>query len=156
MSLSNKKAREIAFLILYSQELNAREEGLESLVRTQLEVSRLHYKEAENRVIKIEEYLPTIDLIIDRICTQFDFKRIQKVEKAILRLGAYEILYDSDLDPKVAITEAIRLAAKFSTPQAAQFVNAILDTLYKESIGKKMGDVPNREDTQFFDKAENG
>ncbi len=65
-------------------------------------------------------------------------------------------MYDSDLAPKIAITEAIRLARKFSTSQAAQFVNAVLDTLYKESIGKKMEGAPDREDTQFFDKAENG
>lgn len=134
--LPNKKAKEIAFLILYSQDLNDKEEGLEGLVRTQLEVSRSHYKEAETRVVKIKEYLPEIDLIIERICTQFDFYRIQRVEKAILRLGAYEILYDSDVPPKVAIAEAIRLAKKFSTHQASQFVNAVLDTLYKESIGK--------------------
>lgn len=136
--MANKKAREIAFLILYSQDLNEGNEELEPLVRGELEVSRLHYKEAENRVNKIKEYLPTIDLIIERICTQFDFERIQKIEKSILRLGVYEILYDSDIPPKVAITEAIRLAKKFSSPQAAQFINAVLDTLYKESIGTKV------------------
>lgn len=136
--LATKKAREIAFLILYSQDLNDGGEGLEGLVRAQLEVSRAHYKEAENRVNKIKEYLPMIDLIIERICTNYEFDKIPKIEKGILRLGVFEILYDADTQPKVAITEAIRLAKKFATPQAAQFVNAVLDTLYKESIGTKM------------------
>ncbi|MDB2614072.1 transcription antitermination factor NusB [Chlamydiales bacterium] len=137
MSIPHKKSREIIFLILFSQDVNETEgHSLESLVRQELEISKKSFKLAEKRVEKIKEYLNTIDLIIQRISAQYDYEKLQKVEKNILRLSSYEILYDADIPPKVAIAEAIRLAKKFSTPQASKFINALLDHLYKESIGE--------------------
>lgn len=137
MTLPPKKSREVVFLILYTQDIHQEGlEGLEGLLRPELEISKKHYMQALERVQKIEEYLTQIDLIIARISTAYDFSRIQTVEKNLLRLGAYEILYDADIPPKVAISEAIRLAKKFGTPASCQFVNAILDNLYKESMGQ--------------------
>lgn len=136
MVLPQKKAREVVFLILYTRDINQEGlEGLETLIRPELEISKKCYMEAFERVQKIEEYLSEIDMIISRISTAYDFNRIQSVEKNILRLGAYEILYDADIPSKVAITSAIQLAKKFSTPASCQFINAILDNLYQESLG---------------------
>ena len=49
------------------------------------------------------------------------------VDRAILRLGAHELLHRPELPPKVAIDEAIRIAKKFSTAESGAFVNGILD-----------------------------
>jgi N utilization substance protein B len=49
-----------------------------------------------------------------------------------LRLGIFEIFFDSEIPAKVAIAEAIRLCRKFGTPESSQFVNAILDGVYKK------------------------
>jgi N utilization substance protein B len=137
MTLPQKKAREILLLLLYSQDVTSSSpEELEELIQAELKVTKKSVKEAEERLEKILEYLPTIDLIINRISTSYDFAKIHLLEKNILRLGAYEILYDADIPPKVGISEAVRLATKFSTPASSSFVNAILDSLYKESIGK--------------------
>jgi N utilization substance protein B len=139
MVLPPKKAREVVFLILYTQDIYREGlKNLEGMIRSELEISKKHYMNALDRVKKIEEYLSEIDIIIARISTSYDFSRIQSVEKNLLRLGAYEILYDADIPPKVAISESIRLAKKFSTPASCQFVNAILDNLYQESIGQSV------------------
>ncbi len=137
MSLPLKKAREIVYLILYTLDLHR--EGLmelEKLLRAELKISKKQYLDAFDRAIKIEENLPSIDVNIERISTAYPFDRIQTVEKNLIRLGVYEILFDADIPPKVAITEAIRLAKKFGTSASSQFVNAILDNIYKESIGQ--------------------
>ena len=136
MSLPQKKSREILLLLLYSQSISSSQEDLAELIQGELKVTRKAVKESEERLRKIMEYLPTIDLIIKRISNSYDFDKIHSMEKNILRLGAYEILYDAEIPPKVGITEAVRLANKFSTQAASSFVNAILDSLYKESIGK--------------------
>lgn len=138
MSIPQKKSREILLLLLYSQQLSPSGPPgeLQELIQGELKVTKKAIKEAEERLRKILEYLPTIDLIIRRISTSYDFDKIHILEKNILRLGAYEILYDADIPPKVGISEAVRLAGKFSTKASSSFVNAILDSLYKESIGK--------------------
>lgn len=142
MTLPPKKIREIVFLILYSQDIQPHDEEskdeFEEMVRRELKIARKFYLEALERVNTIHEYLPTIDLNIARISTAYDFKRIQSVERNLLRLGSFEILFDANIPPKVAIAEAVRLAKKFSTPASCQFVNAILDNLYKESIGQSI------------------
>ena len=53
-------------------------------------------------------------------------------------MGVYELLYDESIPPKVAISEAMRLAKKFGTPESATFVNALLDAIYKSSLGEQL------------------
>ena len=55
------------------------------------------------------------------------------VDRNILRLGAYEILYCPDIPIKVSIDEAVEIAKKFSTEKSSQFVNALLDRIAKEA-----------------------
>nr|NGX48373.1 hypothetical protein [Chlamydiota bacterium] len=61
----------------------------------------------------------------------YELERISRIERSILRLGLYELLY-TDLPDKVAITEAIRLTRKFATAEGGAFVNALLDAIYKD------------------------
>lgn len=146
MALPHRKLREIILLILYSQETGGEElSDLEKIIREQLEVSRKYFFEAKQQVDKLFEYLPTIDLILSRVCKDVEIQKLQSIEKCLLRLGVYEILYDSDIPPKVVISEGVRLAKKFSTQSTSQFVNAILDNVYKESLGENSPHRPKRD-----------
>jgi len=60
--------------------------------------------------------------------------RMARIDRNILRLGAYEILY-ADTPDRVAINEAIELAKRYGNEQSSQFVNGILDRLLKRSTG---------------------
>jgi N utilization substance protein B len=62
---------------------------------------------------------------------EYELNRIPRVERNLLRLGAYEICY-SDVPPKVAINEAVRLTKKFATDESGNFINAILDAIFKK------------------------
>ena len=76
--------------------------------------------------------------MIRKTAVSYAFERIQSVERNVLRLGVFEMLYDSSIPPKVAISEAMRLSRKFSNPESSHFINALLDHLYKLSSGEKI------------------
>ena len=71
-----------------------------------------------------------IDPMIQKVSNEYVLERIALVERNIIRLAIHEMLISKDVPPKVVIAEAIRLARKFATPEAANYVNAILDALY--------------------------
>ncbi len=133
MSLSLQKMREIVFQFLYSYDLGLTEpDQLMQLLMKELSVTKKNVKIAEERARKVFELCPTLDEKIGSTSQEYSFERIYLVERNILRLGLYEIEYDDEIPPKVAISEALRLAKKFSTPESTAFVNAILDHLNQE------------------------
>ena len=126
MSLPQRKFREVLFQWLYSHGFG--EERREVLMR-EAKVSSESMDAIEKRGKSILEHIEDIDSKITSAATEYDFDRIQFVERAILRLAIYELCYDEDIPPKVAISEAIRLSRKFSTPESSSFVNAVLDNI---------------------------
>lgn len=136
MALHQQKFREIVLQLLYSQDLGHPDEAsMIELIMAELTVSKRNVRLALQRVEKIKENLPKIDHLIESFSTSYNFNRIQIVTKNILRLGAFELLFDDNIPPKVAIAEAIRLSRKFANPESASFVNAILDQIYRQSQG---------------------
>lgn len=78
------------------------------------------------------ENLKLIDDKITHYATNWQLKRMAVVDRNILRMGAYELLFCGDIPPKVAINEAVELAKKYSGIEAGKFVNAILDKIKSE------------------------
>ena len=68
--------------------------------------------------------------LINQYLKEWDLTQIGNIERAILRLGAYEILY-SELDDAVAINEAIELAKKLCNDTSPKFINGVLDAIKK-------------------------
>lgn len=139
MTLHLKKFRELVFQILYSFDMGApSDEDTVTLMMKELNVTRKHVIDALSKVHQIRQRQNEIDDMIAKTSQSYEFGRIQKVELNILRLSAYELLFDNNIPPKVAISEGLRLAKKFSTPESSAFVNAILDNLYKASTGEQI------------------
>lgn len=155
MALSQQKFREIVFQLLYSQEIISPDENLMlELMMAELAVSKKNVRLAQERVGKIKLLLSEIDSLITSVSTSYDFDRIQVVTKNILRLAVYELLYDEDIPPKVAIAEAIRLSRKFNTAESASFVNAVLDQLYKKNLGTEVDSAQLILQTEFLLESE--
>jgi transcription antitermination protein NusB len=133
MPISPQKFREIVFQLLYSDDFGGCAEVAEMLM-TQLAVTKKVVREAGEVREKILEKKPKIDELIRKHSESYDFERILRVERNVIRLGVYEILFSPDIPPKVAIAEAIRLTRKFATPEAAAFVNAVLDSIYSSEL----------------------
>src|SRR6266542_4920095 len=77
-------------------------------------------------------HLPEVDERIRRYCENYDFRRISAVDRNILRLAIYEMLYRNDIPPVVSINEAIELAKTFGGAESGRFVNGILDRVRKD------------------------
>ena len=75
--------------------------------------------------------LELIDAEVQKHLKDWDYKSIGKVEKAIMRLGAYEILIDGT-DKRIIINEAIELAKALADDKSPRFINAVLDAIGKE------------------------
>lgn len=141
MSLPAQKFREIVFQMLYSYDMGrATDENMIDLLCTELAVTKKSVKEAQVRVRLILQNLEEIDRLITKTSHSYAFERIQSVERNILRMSVFELLFDSLIPEKVAIVEAMRLARKFSTKESASFVNAILDALYQSSKGETINE----------------
>jgi transcription antitermination factor NusB len=68
-----------------------------------------------------------IDAIIGEVAENWEISRMAVVDRNIIRMAIYEMLWRDDVPPKVAINEAIDLAKKYSTKNSSAFVNGILD-----------------------------
>ncbi|MDX1810058.1 MAG: transcription antitermination factor NusB [Sulfurospirillaceae bacterium] len=79
----------------------------------------------------VQKNLEEIDLALDRHLKEWNLEKIGNIERAILRLGTYEILY-TELDSAVIINEAIELAKKLCNETSPKFVNGVLDAVVKE------------------------
>ena len=79
------------------------------------------------------ENLEMLDKEIQDHLKDWDYDGIGKVEKAIMRLGAYEILIDKT-DKAIIINEAVELAKELADEKAPQFINGVLDAIGKETI----------------------
>lgn len=77
--------------------------------------------------------LNEIDTIIETVTENWLLKRMSAVDRNILRFAAYEILFRKDIPSAVTINEAIEIAKKFSSTEAAPFLNGVLDRLAKEA-----------------------
>lgn len=75
----------------------------------------------------VVERAEQIDAMISEQTEHWRMERLGLVEKAILRLGVFELLFASDTPPAVVIDEAVELCKRFSGPEAGPFVNGVLD-----------------------------
>jgi N utilization substance protein B len=77
------------------------------------------------------EHLDEIDRLIANHASNWDINRMAVVDRNIIRLGAFELLYLEEVPPKVCLNEAVELAKRFGDEESSKFVNGILDTIHK-------------------------
>jgi N utilization substance protein B len=132
MTLPKEKLREAVLQILYSWEITTiRDEEILPLLMEQLKTTRKNMQDAWERAKLIWNEVTFINERIHAASQEYAFDRISKVDLAILRLASFEILLDKEIPEKVAIAEGIRLSRKFSSPEASEFVQALLNEVLK-------------------------
>ncbi len=88
--------------------------------------------DARRYVRGIKENLNRIDEIISSKLENWRFDRLSSVDRNVLRLGTYELLYEMDVPIEVTLDEMIELAKKYGTENSGKFVNGVLDGIAKE------------------------
>ena len=97
-----------------------------------------HQEFTRSLVEGIASHQEELDKVISRYAKNWQISRMAVVDKNILRLGVYELMYTEDIPPKVTINEAVELAKKFGDLDSPKFINGILDSVFrKENITKK-------------------
>ena len=123
------RAREVALQVLYQLDLNPGEPADHTaFLQRRLRDDRLR-NFAESLVEGVHAHRPKLDELISGVAENWRIDRMAAIDRNILRLGAFEMLFCPDVPVKVAINEALELAKRYSTAQSSRFVNGILDRL---------------------------
>jgi N utilization substance protein B len=134
MMYRKRKTREIAMQILFAWDAQA---GDHDGIARQIAEDGVADDEIRSEAMEMArgawDQLATTDPWIERLAPKWPPKRQPGVDRALLRLAAWELV-STETPPKVVIAEAIELAKQFSTEQSAAFVNGVLDSLLKEHL----------------------
>lgn len=84
---------------------------------------------AERLVTGILDHLPELDAALEAVSDHWRVDRMPTIDRAILRMGLYELRHEPDTPIGVVLSEAVRLAKEFSTDKSGKFVNGVLATL---------------------------
>jgi transcription antitermination protein NusB len=77
------------------------------------------------------ENMKTVDEAITSHLQNWSFERLKKVDLAILRMGAYSLLYQTDIPAQITIDEAIEIAKEYGSEDSYRFINGVLDGIWK-------------------------
>lgn len=84
----------------------------------------------------IIDNLEKIDSLIKAHLLKWPFNRLSSVDRNVLRLGVYELLFEDDIPVEVTLNEAIEIAKKYGSEKSGKFVNGILDRIAKNYVSK--------------------
>ena len=137
------RAREAALKVLYQMDItrDPPEDGLKIFFRH-------HHVAVDSKpfisllVKGTAERMKEIDELLAKYATNWSLKRMAIVDRNILRLGVYELLFSEETPPKVVINEGVELAKRFGSPDSGKFVNGVLDSIHKGEKGKEAGASP--------------
>jgi len=79
----------------------------------------------------------TIDREIETCAPEWPIEQISHVDKSILEIAIYELVYTKDIPPKVAINEAVELAKQFGSSNSSKFINGVLGSVYDRHVKDK-------------------
>ncbi|MEK6732947.1 MAG: transcription antitermination factor NusB [Candidatus Omnitrophota bacterium] len=132
-------ARECALKILYR--IDIAKESVDSSLKDFWSksggaVNKDTHDFAEVLVKGARENLKTIDEVISKHTDNWNISRMAVIDRNILRMAVYEMLYQEDIPPNVSINEAIELAKKYGDIDSGKFVNGILDKIKKTECKK--------------------
>ena len=136
-SNTRREARELALRMLF--QLDVGKQPLDEVVEAALAQSHLQGKNrdfAEEAVRGVWAHRALLDGRLSALATDWAMDRQAAVDRNILRLGAYELLYLPDSPVAAVVNEAVELAKKYSTAESGGFVNGVLGALARQPRGE--------------------
>ncbi|MDD3374650.1 MAG: transcription antitermination factor NusB [Candidatus Omnitrophica bacterium] len=128
-------ARELVLKVLYQADI--RKESMSLLAKSFSDLSEINDSEIKDfasvLISGIEKNLKDIDAKIFKYASNWDISRMAFIDRNVLRMGIFELLYMPDVPSKVSINEAIELVKKYGDIESSKFVNGILDKAHKEN-----------------------
>ncbi len=93
----------------------------------------------------VQDNRKTIDTVIERFSSNWRISRMSCVDRNVLRIAVFELLFCADIPPKVSINEAIDVGKRFGTEESGPFINGILDSIRLAMQENKGDGVPMAE-----------
>ena len=129
-----RKAREVALQFLYQLDQHGAGDpaphGAEFWARHPVDPDTQAF--ADTLVRGAKQQQPKIDQLLAQYAEHWDLDRMAVVDRNILRMAVYELLWAPDVPPKAVINEAIEIAKKFGTTESSRFINGVLDRILRE------------------------
>lgn len=130
-----RRARELAVQVLFHLEVNpAKPEEAFGLICENFNPSRSIRPFSKELVLGVCERRAELDNLIICASRNWRLERMPYVDRSILRMAAYEILYREDIPPKVSIDEAVEIGKRFGSEDSGSFINGILDNIYNTLV----------------------
>ena len=127
---SRRKSRELAMQALFDMDMTCRNDG------EKFEIFCSNFKPSQKALpffqklaYGVNENREKIDELIERFSSNWKISRISCVDRNIIRIAVFEMLYCQDIPSKVSINEAIEIGKKFGTEESGAFINGILDSI---------------------------
>ena len=138
---SRRRGRELVLTLLYRTEFSGDKNikrAIENIIK--LDPTGLDAEQDRSNIANFAEDLfrgvlgnrEIIDKLLEKYLEHWEINRVAVIDKSIMKLAMYEILFREDIPDVVSIDEAVELAKKYSTENSGGFVNGILDKIRKD------------------------
>jgi transcription antitermination factor NusB len=130
-----RRSRELAIKVLFHLEFTGDDPAMAfDLISTNFGAAEEIKAFSKELVQGVYAHLGELDDLLSKASQHWRLERIAKVDRTILRMALYELLYREDIPPKVTINEAVDLGKKFCSEESGAFINGILDKIYHTLI----------------------
>jgi N utilization substance protein B len=141
--VGRRKLREIVFKVLFGLDFNnkAAIENIQEILYAITDEESQQYQSIEKDIVRYIEgiyaFQESIDEIIKENLFHWSWDRLMPVDKNILRLATYELIYEPDVPIEVSLNEAVEMAKEYGTDKSSKFVNGILDVVAKKHVSQE-------------------
>ncbi len=139
-----RKARELAVQVLFNLEFSSDSPAyVFDLICEMFHSGKAIRSFSKELVLGVCRNRDDLDELIGNASKNWRLDRMSRLDKCILRLAAFEILFMDDIPPKVSIDEAVEIGKRFGSDGSGGFINGVLDNIYNKLVEK--GRLKNRE-----------
>jgi len=143
MASNRHLGRIVALQTLYEQDFRREVEDSSFDIAMVLERNIGRYEDTvedkdfiRDLVSGVESHEQELDELIRPVAPEWPIEQIARMDRIILHIGAYELVYDKSVPPKVVINEAVELAKAFGGDNSSKFINGVLGTLLRQQEEK--------------------
>jgi N utilization substance protein B len=136
-ALSRSRCRELALQILYQAEFVGHREGETARFWRHFHQGSKVPAYLQNLVDGVAAHQAELDGLIKKYSEHWRLERMVAVDRNLLRLAVYELLYHPEIPPKVVINEAVELAKRYGPELSGAFVNGLLDQI-RQAVGREV------------------
>ncbi len=127
--------RTVALQSLFEWDFNNRQGSIDEIVQHAISEFAGGAEDtgfANELVQGVIDHIDEIDAIIVKTAPEWPIAQITVIDRNVLRLGIYELMFAKQIPPKVAINEAVEMGKRFGGESSGKFVNGVLGTLFKD------------------------